>query len=310
MARVRAGDGAWEARFQELLAAGEGGDALALLEARSTAHAGTPKSADKQAACKLILAEYRPRPDELWRITNELATAQSPTRRELACVLLEAFFPKHRKEVQALMPALADDPHWEVRLWAGELFARLLGAHFDELYPIYQELAGHPSPFVRVAIATSVRDSGHRGHPERAARLLDLVEPLLSDQAHEVGRNLGPFAIGDALLRFFPEATLERVRRWARSDDEQVRWNAAMVFAAAEARKHLEIALELLSELARDPRRRVWQAVSSALRNLVKGDPDRVVPTLQSWLGDERKLPAALALPKSGSPSAERKRRS
>jgi hypothetical protein len=37
-------------------------------------------------------------------------------------------------------------------------------------------------------------------------------------------------------------------------------------------------------------------AVASALRNLVKGAPERVVPELRSWLNDNRKLPAALAL--------------
>src|SRR3990172_6752619 len=75
------------------------------------------------------------------------------------------------------------------------------------------------------------------------------------------------------------------------------RWNAAIVFAAPPADKHVEAALETLPELARDQRRLVWTAVSSALRNLVRRDPGRVAPALRAWLNDDRKLPAALALP-------------
>jgi hypothetical protein len=74
------------------------------------------------------------------------------------------------------------------------------------------------------------------------------------------------------------------------------RWNAAMVFVAAEAGNHIEVGLEILSELASDQRRLVWMAVASALRNLVKRAPDRVIPELHTWLADDRKLPAALAL--------------
>lgn len=289
-------EGDWLAQFRELLASGKRERALALLESRATAHAGTPPAADKQAAARAILKALGSQPKELWSWAQELASGESPTCRELACLLLAELYPSHRSQVQKLMPVLADDSHWEVRLWAGGLFERLLGEHFDELYPQYEQWRDHPSQFVRVAIATSVMSKEHRKHPERAERLLDLIEPLLADRAHEVERNLGPFAVGAALLRMFPERTLARVRRWARSDDEQVRWNTAMVFVAAEARKHLDVGLEVLSELARDPRRKVWQAVSSALRNLAKGEPDRVVPVVSTWLLDERKLPAALAL--------------
>jgi hypothetical protein len=287
---------AWETRFAELLAREQREEALVVLEARATGHAGTAKAADKQAAARVILRQLAPDEKGLWSWTRALAAAESPTRRELACLLLPELYPAHHKDVETLMIALADDAHWEVRLWAGSLFERLLAAYFDALYPKYERWRAHASPFVRVAIATSVMAKEQRGHGERAERLLDLIEPLLGDEAHEVARNLGPFAVGAGLLRLFPKETLRRVRRWARSDDEQVRWNVAMVFVAAEARKHIDIGLELLSELARDPRRKVQQAAGSALRNLAKGEPDRVVPAVRGWLKDERKLAASLGL--------------
>jgi hypothetical protein len=133
-------------------------------------------------------------------------------------------------------------------------------------------------------------------HPERAEPLLALADVLVQDAAEEVKRNAGPFAVGGALLGRYPEETLARVRAWASAEDLMPRWNAAMVFVAANARKHVEPGLEVLSALAMDGRRPVWMAVGSALKNLVKHDPDRVVPELRKWLRDDRKLPASLAL--------------
>ena len=69
-----------------------------------------------------------------------------------------------------------------------------------------------------------------------------------------------------------------------------------MVFTSAPARNHVDAALEILSELARDERRFVRTAVASALRNLLKRNPDRVIPEVREWLKDERNAAAELAL--------------
>jgi 3-methyladenine DNA glycosylase AlkD len=287
-------DKGWLAKFDSLVAKGDIERALALLESRATAHAGTPPAADKRAAAKSLAKRLSGK--ERWKLTKQLAKAESATRRELACLLLADEYESHRDDAQTLMVRLADDAHWEVRLWAGGLFDALLARHFDELLPVYEGWRAHESQFVRLAVATGVMSKEQAKHPKRAKALLGLVEPLLSDRAHEVERNLGPFAIGAALLRMFPDETLRAARRWSRWDDEQVRWNTAMVFSAAEARKHTDVALEVLAELARDQRRKVQMAVSMALRNLAKGDAARVLAAARPWLADERKLPASLGL--------------
>lgn len=288
-------DEPWLTEFRALWIADQRHDALALLESRSTKHAGTPKAADKSAAASAIRPSIDS-PAALLGLCETLAAAKSPTRRELACVLLRDCYEIDAARGLELTLALSDDEHWETRLWGGDLVGNLLGRHFDELYPVLERWAAHESQFVRVAVATSVRDAAHKKHPERCGALLDLIEPLVSDDAHEVQRNLGGYVIGGALLGMCPDETLARVRKWARADDEATRWNTAMVFSAAPARKHVDVGLEVLSELARDRRPHVWRAVSTALRNLAKGDPDRVAPVLRSWLKDDRKLPAALAL--------------
>ena len=211
-------------------------------------------------------------------------------------MLLVQTFPAHREEALALLKRLADDGNWEVREWAGSAAGDLFAKHFDELYLVFDAWSRDKAEFVRRAVCIAVRGACDKRKPERAEPLLTLADRLAADPGEEVKRNTGPFAVGGSLLSHYPQQTLALVRRWVASDDEMLRWNAAMVFVAANARHHVDDALAVLSGLARDQRRSIWMAVASAAKNLVKRAPDRVVPELESWLKDDRKLPAALAL--------------
>ncbi len=285
----------WLDDFGAALDAGDRKAALAVLDSRATAHAGTANAADKRAAARELLRRCADAPEKLAGWSRWLARQASPTARGLAALLITSSYPVHREEATEILQRLCDDANWEVREWGGSAAAELLAHHFDEFYPLLRTWTAHPSPPVRRAVALAVKGAADRRHPERAGLLLDLIELLLPDRADYVRRNLGPFAVASLLVRY-PQDTIARVRQWARSDDEMVRWNAAMAFSAAPARHHVKAALEILSELARDERRLVRAAVSAALRNLVKRDPDQVVPELRSWLSDDRKPPAALAL--------------
>ncbi|MBI1885014.1 MAG: DNA alkylation repair protein [Chloroflexi bacterium] len=270
--------------------------ALALLEERATPHAGTPEAADKRAAAATALRVLGDRPDDLLRWLRWLAGQTSPTAKEIVALLVPHTYDRHPGEARKWLLRLCDDGNWEVREWAAGALGELLDKRFDEMYPLLAGWAAHPSQFVRRAVVVAAKEAVKARRPDRCEPLFRLVEPLLGDRAEEVRRNLGPFAVGGGFLRAYPQETLARVRRWAESEDEMVRWNAAMVFVAAEAAKHVDAALEVLSALASDRRRLVWQAVASALRNLAKRQPERVAPVLRTWLDDERKLPAALAL--------------
>ena len=285
----------WIDDFGAALDAGDRKAALAVLDSRATAHAGTANAADKRAAARELLRRCADAPAEVlvgW--PRWLARQDNPTARGLAALLITSIYPVQREEAVAILQGLCDDANWEVREWGGSTAGELLTHHFDEFCPILERWIAHPSPSVRRAVALAARGAADRRHPERAGRLFDLIEPLLPDRAEYVRRNLGPFAVASLLARY-PEQTIARIRQWARSDDETVRWNAAMAFAAAPAGRHVAEALEILSELARDERRLVRRAVSAALRNLLKRDPDHVTPVLRSWLGDDRQPPAALA---------------
>lgn len=104
--------------------------------------------------------------------------------------------------------------------------------------------------------------------------ILDVIEILLSDRSTYVRDNLGPFALGSALIKYYPEQVLERLRRWVQADDEQVRWNVAMVFSAADGAKYAMAARDVLETLIADERPYVQKAVAKAMKNIRKRCPE------------------------------------
>lgn len=270
--------------------------AISTIDTRKTAHAGTANAADKRSAAKALLQTAAADPNDALRIGRTLAVHASPTARELGSIVLVRAYAAQPHRTLDVLRTLANDDKWEVREWAAGATGEILDQHFDDAQPALAAWLRHPSQHVRRALAVACMGAADGRSPERCDPLFDLLEPLLPDPAEEVRRNLGPFAIGGAMLKRYPDQTVTRIRRWAESDAEMVRWNTAMIFVAATAADHIELALEVLSRFASDKRRLVWMAVGSALKNLAKRDPDRVVPELQAWLNDDRKLPAALAI--------------
>jgi 3-methyladenine DNA glycosylase AlkC len=200
-------------------------------------------------------------------------------------------------EVAEFVERLAEDPDWERREDAAWLLSELLLARFEAVYARCRRWVLHPSHSVRRAVAVAIKRTCKARIPAWGERFLDLLEPLLSDRAVYVRKNLGPFAIGDGLLRCYPELTLRRLEAWAHRSDEETRWNVAMAFSTAEGARHVEAALPLLTLLAADERRFVWRAVASAMRNLGRRQSQAVRPVLNDWLKDERREQvAAVAL--------------
>jgi 3-methyladenine DNA glycosylase AlkD len=284
----------WLTSYGEAISAGDLDAALDAIESQATSHAGTAPAAEKRAAVKETLRRLpteRLPETALW-----FANHESDTAKELGALLLSRSYPLHPREAIAALRRLADDGNWEVREWAGSATGDVFASDFDTLLPEMQDWLRDDSQFVRRAVCIALMGAADDKHPERAGQLLALADVLAGDPAEEVKRNTGPFAVGGALLGKYPQQTLDHIRRWAASDEEIRRWNAAMVFVAANSRKHVSEGLAILSALAADKRRPVWMAVGSALKQLIKRDPDRVVPELHKWLLDDRKLPASLAM--------------
>jgi len=251
-------------------------------------------------AHKLVNQILADEPETVYAWGVAMAGRQEWAARFAASLLFGPYYAEHKKEVQRLLLQLADDENWGVREGAAGGWARVLQDHFDEVYPLYQEWVRHPSENVRRAITLAVmpvvRDAAHGA--ERAEACLRLLEPLLADRSRYVRKNLGPFAIGVAILNRYPDLTFSMLEHWRDCyDDEQVHWNLAMALSASGGVAHVERALAFLHTLAGDERRTVWRAVASAARALGKKRPQVVVPELKRWLADDaRRQAAATAL--------------
>jgi hypothetical protein len=221
----------------------------------------------------------------LWTWTRLSAARPETEAREMACALLDAFWKDHRKDVERITLNLARDEDTEVRQYAAGTMARIVRANFRCRFRYLQKWSRHTDPSVRRQVIIATVGVADPEHPERAKQLLDLLEPHLTDRDPYVRRNLGPFALGQGLLRVYPEETLERFQRWLPSEDEVVRWNLAMALAAGVALSQWETALEVLRVLAADQRRFVWGAASAALGNMVRHCAE-VRPILRHWMRD------------------------
>jgi len=170
---------------------------------------------------------------------------------------------------------LAVHPDWEVREWAVYPFASLLEDDLTRGLHRVADLARRPEPGVRRAVVVAVKVLAARKLPSGPAPLLGLLDSLLEEEDEYVRRNLGPFSVGDGLLRAYPRETLEALKQWASREAWSARWNVAMAFTAAAAAKHPEEVAAILAQLETDQRKEVRSAVRkarAALFRRLRGD--------------------------------------
>ena len=195
---------------------------------------GSPAALRQQVGERLAMA-LAEQSGRVTRWIDALSTSSSPTARQVACLLLVSRYPEDPIGVLGMAELLADDPHWEVREAAGGLLGSLLDRDFDRIRGRLEVLRSAKSENLRRAVVLAVKYAARRDKPERVADLLRLLEPLLRDPEPYVRRNLGPYTIGDALLRVDPKETLKALKEWSRDRDQTVRWNVAMAFSARSA---------------------------------------------------------------------------
>ncbi len=230
--------------------------------------------------------------NKLRKWTLKLAQSEDPMTRRYAPSLLERLWTSKELDARAMLKQLADDEHWLVRESAHSTLGSLARTKFKEIYPLLKLWAKDPSPNLKRAVAIAVRSVGNLKQPEMAETLMKIVERLLPERNLYVRKNLGPYVIGDGLLRCFPYETLNYLRKWAKREDEQTRWNVAMAFASYGGNRNWQVGMEILSDLATDERRYVWRAAASALRYLSKRHPE-IPLTLKEWLDDPKRRQVA-----------------
>jgi 3-methyladenine DNA glycosylase AlkD len=274
----------WERAFEKALAAGD--PLLASDILRRTGQRGWVKKAEYSRAAALVRAQSA---SSFVRRDWATRLIQHPRRvdKELAAMILRPLITTHRGDVERSIHRLARDDDWEVRETAASLLGDALERAFsDYLKPAQAWIAGGDTR-LRRAVIVAAKYAARSRHPERAETLLDLIEPALSDHDEYVRRNLGPFAIGDQLLRSYPDATFARLERWARDPDENVRWNVAATFTSASGARVAERGFGILAFLASDTRPFVTRAVSAAVRNILKRRPE-LRDAVAEWDGGTR----------------------
>lgn len=238
-------------------------------------HHGKPgaNQAEKMLAAETILERFRGDDAGLTRRVRELAAHPSPQSKQVACALMQELWPRE-VDLTPLMLELTVDADWEVREWAAPAFTCLLSAAWPQHLGLIEELALHPHESVKRQIALAVKQTAQKKLPESIGPLLRLTERLLVEEHEYVRVNLGPFCIGDGLLRVCPEETLPRLHQWARAESWPVRWNAVMAFSGAQGAAWPDDAFAILALLLADPHKEVQKAVRKTLKNLRKRCPE------------------------------------
>jgi 3-methyladenine DNA glycosylase AlkD len=259
----------WKSLFIASLEKKEVKGMVDALEMQVTTHAGTAPSKIKQQAIALIRRTAR---DDRYSIISELCHDSSPTAKEIGAILLTDVYPEHPLEAEAILYSLADHPNWEVREWVASACGGLVERYFASFFPKMKEWSEATTENHRRAVVLAIMYAGKSRNPEFIEPFLNTLEPLMSDPSKYVRDNLGPFAIGSALIRYYPEQVLDRLHLWIKDENEQVRWNLAMIFSASEGAKYAGEAGGILEWLKRDERPYVKRAVNKALKAIAKLD--------------------------------------
>ncbi|WDL96028.1 DNA alkylation repair protein [Alicyclobacillus sp. ALC3] len=257
----------WKDRLRIAIAEDCIADLVEVLESQVTAHAGTASAKVKRLAIRELLTRYGTS-DERVRVADALCNSGSDTGAEVAALVYAAGYDANPNYVARQLCHLADRPHWEVREWAASAAGDVLEHHFSEFHPIVTTWTKDASENVRRAALLALMYAGRSRNPTFAGPILDALEPLLSDTSKYVSNNLGPFALGAGLARYYPEDVVARLHQWVTHNDEQVRWNLAMMFSAADGAKLAARAQQVLDTLVADERPKVRRAVTKALKNV------------------------------------------
>ncbi len=244
------------------------------------------------SASQLLLQVLDNEVERLWLWAVNLSNHKDPHTRKYASRILLKLWEKDKNRAERLLTTLANDEHWLVREETHEIWGELLKKNFQQVFPILQTWSTHSSANLRRCVAIAARSAGNLRKVEWTEPLIHLLEPLLSDKTAYVRKNLGPYAIGDGLLRCYPNLTLKHLRRWAHRRDEGTLWNVAMAFASYGGNKNWREGMKILTKLATDKRLYVWRSVASALLYLARRHPE-VRGTLKAWSNDPRRAKVA-----------------
>lgn len=207
--------------------------------------------------------------NEQYLLAKKLLKRSEYTARNIGTHLIVSGWPDH-KDIETHLKKAANDEDWIVREYAAGTFAALLEKDFAHFSALYLQWVKTESVNIKRAIALAVKYESKSAEPKKWKTYFNLIDPLMAEEAEYIRKNLGPFAIGDGLLSRYPEQIFSSCKKWIKSENENVRWNTAMIFTAAAARKFAKDGKVILRSLEKDNSSFVARAAKKALRTLEK----------------------------------------
>lgn len=206
---------------------------------------------------------------EQYLLAKKLLKRPEYTARSIGTQLIASGWPDN-KDIETLIKKAANDEDWIVREYAAETFAALLERDFSHFSKLYLQWVKTESVNIKRAIVLAVKYESKDVEPKKWKTYFNLIDPLMAEEAEYIRKNLGPFAIGDGLLSRYPKQIFSSCKRWLKSDNENVRWNTAMIFTAAAARRFSKESRAILHLLEKDESLFVSRAAKKALKSLGK----------------------------------------
>lgn len=123
---------------------------------------------------------------------------------------------------------------------------------------------------IRRAIVIGLKYLGKYRELSLSRDILEILALFMDDDSKYVQKNLGPFAIGDAMINYDSIGTLDLLKKYADSDNPNIKWNVASAFSTAAGAKHGDSGFHILTRLIHDSNKSVRQMALTSLKNLYK----------------------------------------
>ncbi|MBA7645569.1 hypothetical protein ES703_53327 [subsurface metagenome] len=174
-----------------------------------------------------------------------------------------------KQKLLAEIRNMADSLDWGVREDAAAKIKKINDKFFLEYFSIWKKWVKDSNPNIRRAVEVGLL----RIKKDFVPYALDLLEVLAYDSNPYVRKSCGPFALSHVCYKD-SRLAFERLRKWMKIEDRNVRWNVAMSLGVWFGQTHLEESLKLLKILAKDKERFIWRAAASSLIKLIRKHPE------------------------------------
>ena len=209
---------------------------------------------------------------ELLKAADVLSKSKRKEEQKIAAhILIPELYFLDPKISQKIIFRLANSDDWGVREEAATILKRLNKKHFKEMILIYKKWIKDGNNFIQRAISV-----GLSGVKDSYALACEVIEPILRNSDRYVRVNLGPFSL--AWLYYRDKETVQKyIKKWLKSDNENVLWNLVMIFSQARGKYEPDTALEMIKEVCKKSESDLVQrGCASVLYNVAKYHPTKV----------------------------------